>query len=111
MPDHVVDFSEINLAYVKPAGRAGRGRRPAAQRLRSFAEALGGFDEHTARGEAARCFTCGHCIGCDNCFIFCPDMAVSHADAGYRISVEHCKGCGLCVEECPRGALQMMSER
>ena len=111
MPDHVVEFAEINLAYMKPAGRAGHRRRPAAQRLRSFAEARGGFDEDTARAETARCFTCGHCVGCDNCFIFCPDMAVSRADAGYRISVEHCKGCGLCVEECPRGALQMMSER
>ena len=59
----------------------------------------------------ARCFTCGHCVGCDNCFIFCPDMAVSRVDGGYRISTDHCKGCGLCIEECPRGSLHMVSER
>jgi len=111
VPDHVVDFSEINLAYMRPGRRAEHRRRPGAQRLRSFAEAVRGFDAATARAETARCFTCGHCVGCDNCLIFCPDMAVSRTGGGYRISAEHCKGCGLCVEECPRGALQMVSER
>ncbi len=108
---HVVDFSEINLHGFKPARRAGRRERPAGQRLRSFVEAAGGFDPATARAETARCFSCGHCTGCDTCFMVCPDMAVHHWDGGYRIAPEHCKGCGLCVEECPRGALQMVSER
>ena len=110
-PGHVVDFPEINVAHFRPARRAGRPERSASQRLRSFTEAVGALAEATARAEMGRCFSCGHCTGCDTCFIVCPDMAVHHEDGGYRIAAEHCKGCGLCVEECPRGALHMVSER
>jgi len=110
MPGHVVDFAEVNLAYWKPARRAGRTGQSVEQRVRSFVEAVGGFDEATARAEMTRCFSCGHCTGCDTCFMVCPDMAV-HRDGGYRIAAEYCKGCGLCVAECPRGALQMVSDR
>ncbi len=108
---HVTAFSEINRASFKPARRVGRRERPASQRLGSFVEAAGGLDTGSARAEMARCFSCGHCTGCDTCFLVCPDMAVHHRDGGYRIAVEHCKGCGLCVEECPRGALHMVAER
>jgi NADPH-dependent glutamate synthase beta subunit-like oxidoreductase len=111
MPAHVVRFDEINKVQFKPAGRASPRLRPAAQRLRSFVEVMRGFDADTARGEAARCFTCGHCTGCDTCFDVCPDVAIHHREGGYHVATEHCKGCGLCVEECPRGALHMVSER
>ncbi len=111
LPGHVVDFSEINLAYFRPARPVGRRQLAAEERLRSLDETVGGLDEGVAHAEMARCFTCGHCVGCDNCFIFCPDMAVGRTNGGYAISAEHCKGCGLCVEECPRGALQMVSDR
>lgn len=60
--------------------------------------------------EAARCFSCGHCTACDNCFIYCPDIAVRHVDGGYAIAEDYCKGCGLCVRECPTGALAMQEE-
>lgn len=110
-PEHVVGFSEINVHYFHRVSRAWRRQRPPDQRLRSFVETAGGFDEEAATAEMARCFTCGHCVGCDNCYIFCPDMAVSRVDGGYRISTDHCKGCGLCIEECPRGSLHMVSER
>jgi 2-oxoacid:acceptor oxidoreductase delta subunit (pyruvate/2-ketoisovalerate family) len=106
-----VELAELNLAYFRPIPRTGKRERPASQRLRSFTEAMGGLAEAQAHAELSRCFACGHCVGCDNCFMFCPDMAVARVDGGYRISAEHCKGCGLCVEECPRGALQMVSER
>ena len=111
MPAHVVLFDEINGVHFKPARRASRPERTVAQRLRSFAEVVRGLDADTARAEATRCFACGHCTGCDTCFLVCPDVAIHHHEGGYRVAAEHCKGCGLCVEECPRGALQMVSER
>jgi 2-oxoacid:acceptor oxidoreductase delta subunit (pyruvate/2-ketoisovalerate family) len=112
VPGHVVAFSEVNLDYFPRGERAERPERPAGGRISSFAEVVEGLDAGAARAETARCFTCGHCVDCDTCLLYCPDMAVSRRDdGGYRISSEHCKGCGLCVHECPRGALQMVSER
>jgi NADPH-dependent glutamate synthase beta subunit-like oxidoreductase/Pyruvate/2-oxoacid:ferredoxin oxidoreductase delta subunit len=62
------------------------------------------------RAEAARCFSCGHCTLCDNCFQYCPDVAVRRVVGGYEIALEYCKGCGLCVQECPTGAIRMQDE-
>jgi NADPH-dependent glutamate synthase beta subunit-like oxidoreductase/Pyruvate/2-oxoacid:ferredoxin oxidoreductase delta subunit len=63
-----------------------------------------------ALAEAARCFSCGRCTFCDNCFHFCPDMAVRRVAGGYAIDADYCKGCGLCVEECPTGSIAMQEE-
>jgi Pyruvate/2-oxoacid:ferredoxin oxidoreductase delta subunit len=58
--------------------------------------------------EATRCFKCGTCTDCDNCFHVCPDVAISKKPGGgYVIDLAHCKGCGVCVEECPRAALDL----
>ena len=63
-----------------------------------------------ALAESARCFSCGRCTLCDNCFRSCPDMAVRRVAGGYEIAPEYCKGCGLCVQECPTGSLAMREE-
>jgi NADPH-dependent glutamate synthase beta subunit-like oxidoreductase len=110
-PDHVVGFAEITPARFPPRPRAERATRPTPRRVESFAEVVDGLEPSAARAEAGRCFTCGRCVGCDICFLACPDMAIARMDEGYRVSLEHCKGCGLCVAECPRGALEMASER
>lgn len=67
-------------------------------------------DQDAAVSEANRCFSCGVCNQCDNCFIFCPDLAVIRTPGGYQVSLDYCKGCGICATECPRGSLHMKSE-
>jgi pyruvate ferredoxin oxidoreductase delta subunit len=52
-------------------------------------------------------------VECDNCYIFCSDMAVkkdADLETHYYILDQYCKGCGLCVTECPRGAVTMKVE-
>jgi NADPH-dependent glutamate synthase beta subunit-like oxidoreductase len=110
-PDHVVRVSEIAGHAFARAPRATRPERRPDARLTSFVEVVEGLPEPAARAEAARCFACGHCVGCDVCLAVCPDMAVARLEDGYTVSTEHCKGCGLCARECPRGALHMVDER
>ena len=109
-PEHVVEPSEVGRHAFPPARRARRLGRPAAERVRGFTEALEGLDAAVARAEAARCFTCGRCTGCDVCLLSCPDTAIRRLDGEYVVSLDHCKGCGLCARECPRGALAMVSD-
>ena len=60
--------------------------------------------------ESERCFSCGTCTHCDNCVVYCPDMAVKRVDNGYAVLTDYCKGCGLCVKECPTGSMTMQEE-
>jgi len=57
--------------------------------------------------EAGRCFFCGVCTSCDNCYNFCPDLAVIKTVDGYQANLDFCKGCGICAAECPCGSIGM----
>lgn len=65
--------------------------------------------EHVIR-EAARCFSCGRCNDCDNCWIYCPDAAISRDSGEYEIDYDYCKGCTLCAAVCPRGVISVIEE-
>jgi NADPH-dependent glutamate synthase beta subunit-like oxidoreductase/Pyruvate/2-oxoacid:ferredoxin oxidoreductase delta subunit len=96
-PLPAVPFGAINTFYHPGAARVAGGREAAA-------------DLEQALAEAARCFSCGECTFCDNCFNYCPDMAVRRVNGGYAIAGDYCKGCGLCVRECPTGSIVMQEE-
>lgn len=112
-PGEVVSYQEINTFYFPSISRENKGTVAVEQRLRDFREIKIGFTTQQAQTQAERCFSCGHCVECDNCFYFCPDMAVVK-DASlaehYHILDQYCKGCGSCVEECPRGAVVLKEE-
>ncbi len=106
-----VAFPEINLDYFRPAARAPKPGADLATRLRGFVEVAASLGVPAAQGEARRCFTCGFCTMCGNCFTYCPDAAITQrADWGFEIDLDYCKGCGVCVQECPRSAMSMIPE-
>ncbi len=84
----VVSFEELNLWYFKKTPR---------QVINSF--------ERLA-DEMNRCFSCGYCNVCGNCWIFCPDLAISLEEKPV-LDPDHCKGCGICAFECPRAVISM----
>lgn len=101
-------FKELNMAYFEKESALTPSLRGAQERATDFAEVEGHLSEQDAVSEAARCFKCGTCIECDNCFHFCPDLAIVRQEGGgYEINFEYCKGCGVCVEECPRQAIHL----
>jgi len=105
----VVKFSELNPAYFKPEARKPREKLSGPQRTAGFPEVNPGLSPASALFEAKRCFNCGVCNLCHNCFFFCPDLAVAARpdNLGYEINYDYCKGCCICVEECPRGAISV----
>jgi NADPH-dependent glutamate synthase beta subunit-like oxidoreductase len=105
----VATFSDLNPAYFKRQARKPKGRLSASQRTMDFSEVNLGLTPASALYEAKRCFNCGVCNLCHNCFIFCPDMAIAARPdkQGYEINYDYCKGCCICVEECPRGAISV----
>lgn len=85
------------------------------------AEALGNFEERLlpllekeAIAEAKRCMSCGQCFECDNCVVYCPQIAVfkvpkSKSTTGRYVDTDYskCIGCHICHEVCPTGYIQM----
>lgn len=109
--DHVVAFDEINADYFELSPRIVQPRLLKEERIDSFAEIELKVSANLAMREAERCFNCGLCNQCDNCRLFCPDLAVvKDADSGRHINYDYCKGCGICVVECPRNAMALEEE-
>ncbi len=105
----VAEAGLLNCAYFN------RQPRPAITTIQeklpptTFDEIVQGFDFEEAQSEARRCFSCGTCNECLNCYYWCPDIAVHREpqNGGLTVDSMHCKGCGICVEECPRSAMSM----
>ncbi len=90
----VVSFNDIVTDYFEPENRI------------EYIETL-----EDAVKEGNRCFSCGHCNSCGNCYVFCPDNAITWVNDYPVVNYDYCKGCGVCVNECPRSALEMIPER
>ena len=106
-----VGYDRINPAYQDRHGRNYQDAAPVAERLQSFAEVQQPLTADAAMSEAGRCFSCGTCTFCDNCYYYCPDMAITKLDTGYAVLSDYCKGCGLCVAECPTGSIHMTKDQ
>ena len=106
-----VGLPSIATYYHPHQPRAVEARRPAGERLASGVEVQLPLAMEQALAEAARCFSCGTCSGCDNCFHYCPDLAIERVDGwGYAVLTDYCKGCGICVKECPTGSMLMLED-
>lgn len=103
----VASFEDINTAYFMKAPRPEMAELPAQIRVSSFDETRLGLSKAEAITEAERCFHCGHCTLCENCYIFCPDIAIffDHETDAFAINTGPCTACGICIVECPRSAL------
>jgi NADPH-dependent glutamate synthase beta subunit-like oxidoreductase len=110
-PGPVVPFSDINTTYYPPVERNRTGTAGIEERVTNFAEVQLALSAEQALAEAQRCFSCGSCIYCDNCYFYCPDMAIIKLENGYAVKADYCKGCGLCVEECPTGSVVMQEDK
>ena len=107
-----VRLKDLNLDYFDYKKRQRMPKAQVSKRIGSFEEVNLGFSEEAAAEEAQRCFNCGVCNLCDNCYILCPDVAIlkQGEDTPNIVDYDYCKGCGICVEECPRNAMVMEEE-
>ncbi len=109
----IVKYEDLNTDYFRFAPMITEPRLLISERLQSFTEIHLKVGASLALREAERCFNCGLCNQCDNCELFCPEIAVlrDHNPQGRHINYDYCKGCGLCVVECPRNAMTLEEER
>ena len=51
------------------------------------------------------------CVGCLQCYLYCPDGVISRQGAKVAIDYDFCKGCGICRKICGSGAIAMEAEK
>ena len=108
-------FEMLNLNYYEPASRVGEPTLPVEQRT-GDEEITTTLSAPLIGTESQRCFSCGNCLACDNCWTLCPDTAVlktkdlASDGSHYVFDYDYCKGCGLCAHECPCGFIEMQDE-
>ncbi len=51
------------------------------------------------------------CVGCLQCYLYCPDGVISRAGNKVTLDYDFCKGCGICKKMCRFGAIDMEVEK
>jgi NADPH-dependent glutamate synthase beta subunit-like oxidoreductase/Pyruvate/2-oxoacid:ferredoxin oxidoreductase delta subunit len=104
-----VGYEKINTLYFEKAERVRQKRLGNKKRLQSFSEVNLSPDAKTALLSASRCYSCGRCNACLNCYYFCPEgvITVNVEQCTRTVDDLHCKGCGTCATACPRNAVEM----
>jgi Pyruvate/2-oxoacid:ferredoxin oxidoreductase delta subunit len=111
--DVITDLKRMNMTYFPHFPRVQQNMLPPVSRRRTQDEVILAFTEEQAMEEANRCFSCGTCNACDNCYLVCPEPCIVRLDRSnglYKILVDYCKGCRVCIEECPTGCLEGVPE-
>jgi NADPH-dependent glutamate synthase beta subunit-like oxidoreductase len=111
--DVITDLKRMNMTYFPHFPRVQQNMLPPVSRRRTQDEVILAFTEEQAMEEANRCFSCGTCNACDNCYLVCPEPCIIRLDRSnglYKILVDYCKGCRVCIEECPTGCLEGVPE-
>jgi ferredoxin len=99
---------------VKPDFYAGRApvepvRRPTdTWRTDPEGELQSTITEAAFLDEVGRCFSCGLCYGCEQCFMYCSAggfTRLHEAAPGkyFALALERCLACGKCADLCPCG--------
>ncbi len=112
----VIPHEELFLAHFPYTERVRRGEIHISsdEVLGNFQERLVAYSQDQAVAEAKRCMSCGMCFECDNCVIFCPQVAVyrvskKESTTGRYVATDYdkCIGCHICADVCPTGYIKM----
>jgi NADPH-dependent glutamate synthase beta subunit-like oxidoreductase len=113
---YVVTHEELFLGHFPHTPRNQRQivHLDASSAVGNFEERIVALTEAQAQAEAARCMSCGQCFECDNCIVYCPQLAVkkvpkAQATIGRYVYTEYgrCIGCHICMDVCPTGYIKM----
>jgi Pyruvate/2-oxoacid:ferredoxin oxidoreductase delta subunit len=102
-------LSSPKLEWYKESARNERQHIPVTQRDLD-AEIEGGLSETQVMEEAKRCMSCGMCMDCETCWMYCTNNCFVRLPKGehYKIKLEVCNGCKKCAEACPCGYIDLI---
>jgi dissimilatory sulfite reductase flavoprotein subunit len=104
----IIRSDRLKLDWYKGAARHERSSVSVAERGIDT-EIERGLSEAEAFDEAKRCMSCGLCMDCETCWMYCTNACFVKLPKGehYKIKLELCNGCQKCAQECPCGYIEM----
>jgi NADPH-dependent glutamate synthase beta subunit-like oxidoreductase len=104
----VITADKLKLSWYKDLVRHERGHLPVEARGMDT-EIEQGLTADEAFDEAKRCMSCGMCMDCETCWMYCTNNCFTKLPKGehYKIKLELCNGCKKCAEECPCGYIEL----
>jgi len=107
-PQATIGADRVKLDWYKPAERHERGHVPPAERAADTEVQLG-LSETEVLDEARRCMSCGMCMDCETCWMYCTNNCFAKLPKGehYKVKLELCNGCKKCAEACPCGYIEL----
>jgi NADPH-dependent glutamate synthase beta subunit-like oxidoreductase len=108
-PTPCITPEKMQLEWYKEAPLHRRQHLPVEQRGMDN-EIEDGLSEGEAIEEAKRCMSCGMCMDCETCWMYCTNNCFVKLPKGehYKIKLEVCNGCKKCAEACPCGHIEMV---
>ncbi len=107
----IIKTDKMLLDHYAKAERATAATLPVEERFASMdAEANLPLSEEQAIEESKRCMSCGYCMDCEKCWLYCQDQAIDkpmQKGLLYDFKLGNCTGCKKCAEICPCGFIEM----
>ncbi len=104
----LVGKDKVHPEWYKAAARHERQHVAVAEREPDTEVELG-LTEADVVEEAKRCMSCGMCMDCETCWMYCSNSCFVRLPKGehYKVKLELCNGCKKCAEACPCGYIEM----
>ena len=106
----VVYSDKMVLSHYEKSPRQAPSHRGLDDRMDLDAEVNLGYTQDQTFLEAVRCMSCGYCMDCEKCWLYCQDQAITKPQEKGRLygwKLENCTGCNKCAEICPCGFIEM----
>ena len=106
-----ISSRQINFDHKPQSVAVQSPKLPGSERVsKGEAEVTGTTTEQQFLNEVERCFSCGSCMGCEQCSMYCTLACYTKLEEVapglyFTLMLDACKECGKCVEVCPSGYL------
>jgi NADPH-dependent glutamate synthase beta subunit-like oxidoreductase/Pyruvate/2-oxoacid:ferredoxin oxidoreductase delta subunit len=107
-PPACPDANKVISDWHMDADRHERPHIPVDQRDMNT-EVESGLQQDDVVEEAKRCMSCGMCMDCETCWMYCTNNCFVRLPKGehYSIKMDLCNGCKKCADGCPTGYLEL----